>query len=178
MGADEPARVRIEDLTAEAIAAFLLPPSDFDAPSADPSKERKEKLRETMLRFHPDKFEGRVMKRVREKDRERVKEAVEKAKAGAKREADEGRVPLDEADKGRRGRERMTETKRMTRMGNSRMGTPRSSQPPPKKRGADNTSEKLQLSARKKKRTYPASSRHGMDHGLVWPCLFLDPLFT
>ena len=76
LGADEPARVRIEDLTAEAIAAFLLPPSDRDAPSADPSKERKEKLRETMLRFHPDKFEGRVMKRVREKDRERVKEAV------------------------------------------------------------------------------------------------------
>ena len=76
LGADEPARVRIEDLTAEAIAAFLLPPSDFDAPSADPSKERKEKLRETMLRFHPDKFEGRVMKRVREKDRKQVKEAV------------------------------------------------------------------------------------------------------
>ncbi|KAI0705301.1 hypothetical protein C8T65DRAFT_708968 [Cerioporus squamosus] len=73
---DKPARVRIEDLTAEAISAFLLPPSEHDAPTADFSKERKEKLRETMLRFHPDKFEGRIMKRVREKDRERVKEAV------------------------------------------------------------------------------------------------------
>ncbi|RPD58142.1 hypothetical protein L226DRAFT_554139 [Lentinus tigrinus ALCF2SS1-7] len=73
---DDTARVRIEDLTVEAISLFLIPPSEHGTPSADPSKERKEKLRETMLRFHPDKFEGRIMKRVREKDRERVKEAV------------------------------------------------------------------------------------------------------
>ncbi|RDX47454.1 hypothetical protein OH76DRAFT_1456727 [Lentinus brumalis] len=73
---EQHARVRIEDLTAEAISSFLLPAFEHDAPSADPSKERKEKLRETMLRFHPDKFEGRIMKRVREKDRERVQEAV------------------------------------------------------------------------------------------------------
>ena len=73
---DQPTRISVEDLTAQAISSFLLPPSEHDVPSADPSKERKEKLRETMLRFHPDKFEGRIMKRVREKDKERVKEAV------------------------------------------------------------------------------------------------------
>ena len=39
-------------------------------------KDRREKLRETMLRFHPDKFEGRIMGRVCDSDRELVKEAV------------------------------------------------------------------------------------------------------
>lgn len=29
-----------------------------------------------MLRFHPDKFEGRVMRRVKESDKDKVREAV------------------------------------------------------------------------------------------------------
>ncbi|KAH9915481.1 uncharacterized protein B0H18DRAFT_1124872 [Fomitopsis serialis] len=37
---------------------------------------RKDKLRETMLRFHPDKFEGRILKLVAEDERETVMEAV------------------------------------------------------------------------------------------------------
>ncbi|KAI0937840.1 hypothetical protein AcW1_003891 [Taiwanofungus camphoratus] len=68
----------IEDLTLQAISAFLLPADcdDVESGAEAAKKERKEKLRETMLRFHPDKFEGRVLKRVRESDRESVKEAV------------------------------------------------------------------------------------------------------
>jgi hypothetical protein len=77
----------VEDLTEAAISAFLLPvvvspPGtglDTQAPESYDTalkKERKERLREAMLRFHPDKFEGRVLRRVRECDREKVKEAV------------------------------------------------------------------------------------------------------
>ncbi|KAI0628395.1 hypothetical protein C8Q77DRAFT_1162138 [Trametes polyzona] len=75
---DERTVVVLEDLTAEAIAAFLLPPSERPVPedAEAAKKERKEKLRETMLRFHPDKFEGRVMRLVRDSDKELVKEAV------------------------------------------------------------------------------------------------------
>ncbi|KAI0359271.1 hypothetical protein OH77DRAFT_1015004 [Trametes cingulata] len=75
---DERPVVTLEDLTAEAISAFLLPPSD-DADLEDrdaAKKDRKEKLRETMLRFHPDKFEGRIMRLVRDSEKELVKEAV------------------------------------------------------------------------------------------------------
>ncbi|PPQ75185.1 hypothetical protein CVT26_008793, partial [Gymnopilus dilepis] len=39
-------------------------------------KERKDRLREAFLRFHPDKFEGRFMRRFREEERERVREAI------------------------------------------------------------------------------------------------------
>jgi hypothetical protein len=56
------------DMTSQAISCFLLP---------DPKpKLVRATLRETLLRFHPDKFEGRVMGRVREKERVRVREAV------------------------------------------------------------------------------------------------------
>lgn len=70
--------LHIGDITAEAISSFLLPPSERDGEldGDAPKKDRREKLRETMLRFHPDKFEGRIMKRVRDSDRELVKEAV------------------------------------------------------------------------------------------------------
>ncbi|OSC98787.1 hypothetical protein PYCCODRAFT_1417115 [Trametes coccinea BRFM310] len=75
----ERAAVSIEDLTLEAISAFLLPPVQ-DAGRVEnvetAKKDRKEKLRETMLRFHPDKFEGRIMRLVRDEDKELVKEAV------------------------------------------------------------------------------------------------------
>ncbi len=61
----------VEDLTLEAISAFLLPYTAQDA-----EKGRKEVLRETFLRFHPDKFEGRFMKRVHENEQESVREGI------------------------------------------------------------------------------------------------------
>ena len=59
--------ITIEELTVEAITAFLLPAGE---------EKKKEKLRESFLRFHPDKFEGRFMKFVKESDKEKVKEAI------------------------------------------------------------------------------------------------------
>ncbi|KAJ7496909.1 hypothetical protein FB451DRAFT_1119953 [Mycena latifolia] len=75
--AGPPHTVSLDDLTVDAIAAFLVP-SATSGPSthADDKKHRKDKLRETILRFHPDKFEGRLLKRVRESDQPRVTEAV------------------------------------------------------------------------------------------------------
>lgn len=73
-----PPAVSLEDLTLDAISAFLVPSSTSD-PSASGEREkkhRKDKLRETFLRFHPDKFEGRLMNRVRESDQEHVREAI------------------------------------------------------------------------------------------------------
>ena len=62
-------------ITADAIAQFLVV-----GPAAlgegDARKARKDKLKETMLRFHPDKFEGRVMPRVQSDEREIVREVV------------------------------------------------------------------------------------------------------
>ncbi|KAJ6589869.1 hypothetical protein DFH09DRAFT_1259651 [Mycena vulgaris] len=68
--------VSLEDLTVDAIAAFLVPSAN-SGPSTDKDKKyRKDKLRETFLRFHPDKFEGRLLKRVRESDQQDVREAI------------------------------------------------------------------------------------------------------
>ena len=66
------------EMTADAIASFLLPVAAAisDAERALKKKERKDKLRETFLRFHPDKFEGRFMKRIKEEEREKVREAI------------------------------------------------------------------------------------------------------
>ncbi|KAL4259787.1 NF-kappa-B inhibitor-like protein 1 [Pleurotus pulmonarius] len=71
----------LDDFTSDAISRFVLTSSTSTGPSPasdteQDKKERREKLREAMLRFHPDKFEGRVMSRVREGDKERVREAV------------------------------------------------------------------------------------------------------
>jgi hypothetical protein len=74
-----PISVSLDDLTAEHITNFLL---SFFGESPDSSdsetwkKARKDKLRETFLRFHPDKFEGRLMKFVQEKERQQVKEGL------------------------------------------------------------------------------------------------------
>jgi hypothetical protein len=63
--------ITVDELTTEAITAFLLPTvKEFD------KEKRKEKLRESFLRFHPDKFEGRIMRYVKEDDREKVKDAI------------------------------------------------------------------------------------------------------
>ena len=71
-----------DSLTLDAVSAFLLPEGRIIGSAAAVGntikKERKDKLRETMLRFHPDKFEGRVMRKVREADKERVRECVGK----------------------------------------------------------------------------------------------------
>ena len=70
-GVSQRSTITVDELTAEAITAFLLPAGEgFD------KEKRKEKLRESFLRFHPDKFEGRFMRFVREGDREKVKEAI------------------------------------------------------------------------------------------------------
>lgn len=70
----------IEDFTSEAISAFLLydgrPSRSSSAETDALKKERRDKLREAMLRFHPDKFEGRIMHRVRASDKELVRDAV------------------------------------------------------------------------------------------------------
>ena len=77
-----------EHFTAQAISAFLIPVATNYGLAQDAGvslatsdrekkeKEKKEKLREAMLRYHPDKFEGRIMRKVIEKDTDRVREAV------------------------------------------------------------------------------------------------------
>lgn len=67
-----------ESFTAESVLTFLIP-TTTNVPPIDQeaaAKFRKERLRETLLRFHPDKFEGRTLQRVRERDRERVREVA------------------------------------------------------------------------------------------------------
>ncbi|KIK09244.1 hypothetical protein K443DRAFT_451405 [Laccaria amethystina LaAM-08-1] len=65
----------VDDLTAEAISAFLLD-SISGRPAEERKKERREKLREAFLRFHPDKFEGRFMRGVTREDEEKVRQAI------------------------------------------------------------------------------------------------------
>ncbi|KAF9243160.1 hypothetical protein BU15DRAFT_86553 [Melanogaster broomeanus] len=70
----------VEEITADAVSTFLLPDVGNLVSTASKSDEIKrrdrDRLRETMLRFHPDKFEGRLMQRVLADDRDRVKEAA------------------------------------------------------------------------------------------------------
>jgi hypothetical protein len=68
-------RLETKDFNKDAISGFIF---DYDQTGGKEGekKERKEKLRQTLLRFHPDKFEGRLMQRVRIDDKERVREAV------------------------------------------------------------------------------------------------------
>lgn len=65
-------RLDVSQVTPETISAFLFPSSSDDGMG----RTRKEVLREEMLRFHPDKFEGRVMRRVRPEDRDAVREGA------------------------------------------------------------------------------------------------------
>ncbi|KAI0062449.1 hypothetical protein BV25DRAFT_1825443 [Artomyces pyxidatus] len=60
--------------TVDAISAFLFPESSGSGDEL--ARKRKDRLRETMLRFHPDKFEGRVMRHIREEHQEAVREGV------------------------------------------------------------------------------------------------------
>ena len=70
-----PSSLSVDDLTIDAVSTFLLPSSDDQDPDAL-RKDRRERLRDAMLRFHPDKFEGRVMPRVRADEQDVVREAV------------------------------------------------------------------------------------------------------
>lgn len=70
----------ISQLTAEAISAFLfIPEKEFEEQGLDDAgraKLRKEELRVTMLRFHPDKFEGRIIPRVKLCERAAVRDGT------------------------------------------------------------------------------------------------------
>jgi len=59
----------LEDFTYAAIDRFLL------HPAREPSKARRDKLRDAILRYHPDKF-SRYLHRIVEEDRARVHEGV------------------------------------------------------------------------------------------------------
>lgn len=63
-------RISVNDLTANAITQFLL------HPLRDPSKSRKEKLREAILHYHPDKFQ-RFLHRITDSDRARVLHGID-----------------------------------------------------------------------------------------------------
>ncbi|KAI9455647.1 hypothetical protein F5148DRAFT_984692 [Russula earlei] len=63
-------------LTAEAISGFLFLLKEEGLDDAGRARLRKEELRGTMLRFHPDKFEGRVIPRVKEEERAAVREGA------------------------------------------------------------------------------------------------------
>lgn len=68
--ADMAPDVQLEDITTQNVAHFLLHPHRM------PEKSRKEKLRDAVLRYHPDKFEGRILPRIVSEDRARVQEGV------------------------------------------------------------------------------------------------------
>jgi hypothetical protein len=69
----------LDDLTHSAISSFLLPDPPITTLTPLQLKTRKDLLRAQILRFHPDKFEGRLMGRVEAGDeRDRVREGVGK----------------------------------------------------------------------------------------------------
>ena len=65
----------ISQITAEAVSSFLFVPGD-EGHEAGRGKARKEELRGTILRFHPDKFEGRVIPRVKDEERAAVRDGA------------------------------------------------------------------------------------------------------
>lgn len=73
-----------DDLTPDAIAAFLLADSRSGSGSAAGEKPKKQRLKEALLLWHPDRFEGRWLPLIRadgpgetdDSERERVRAAV------------------------------------------------------------------------------------------------------
>ena len=61
----------LDDLTIDSISEFL-----FSSTTKPPETWKIKSIRETLLRFHPDKFEGRVISRVSGADRTKVQEGV------------------------------------------------------------------------------------------------------
>jgi hypothetical protein len=66
----------ISHITADAVSAFLFFPGEEGLDEAKRARTRKEELRGTMLRFHPDKFEGRVIPQVKDEERAAVREGA------------------------------------------------------------------------------------------------------
>lgn len=67
----------ISRLTSEGISAFLFPVClEVEEPDGGKARTRREELRGTMLRFHPDKFEGRILPRVKKEERDAVREGA------------------------------------------------------------------------------------------------------
>ena len=66
-------RFSLDDLTIDAISEFL-----FWYPAKEPveATQKIKTIRETLLRFHPDKFESRIMSRVSESERTKVQEGM------------------------------------------------------------------------------------------------------
>ena len=62
----------LDDLTIDSISEFLF----RSAKESTESTQKIKTIRETLLRFHPDKFEGRIMSRVSEGDKARVQEGI------------------------------------------------------------------------------------------------------
>jgi hypothetical protein len=62
----------LDDLTIDSISEFLF----RSAKEPTESTQKIKTIRETLLRFHPDKFEGRVMSRVSEGERAKVQEGI------------------------------------------------------------------------------------------------------
>ncbi|KZT43217.1 hypothetical protein SISSUDRAFT_1040673 [Sistotremastrum suecicum HHB10207 ss-3] len=64
-------------LASDAISSFIFDSmSHQDTDDSEGPKPLKDLLRPHLLRFHPDKFEGRIMPLVRESDRELVREGI------------------------------------------------------------------------------------------------------
>jgi hypothetical protein len=59
-----------EDITSNEIKNFIL------SPLHSANRLPKQRLRDQLLRYHPDRFESRLLRRVRESDQAAVKEAV------------------------------------------------------------------------------------------------------
>lgn len=70
--ASDDQRFSLGDLTIDSISEFLFRPAKEPL---EPTQKIKT-IRETLLRFHPDKFEGRVMSRVSEAERAKVQEGI------------------------------------------------------------------------------------------------------
>ena len=66
----------ISQITAEAVSSFLFLSGDEEHDEAERGRVRKEELRGTILKFHPDKFEGRVIRRVKDAERAAVREGA------------------------------------------------------------------------------------------------------
>jgi hypothetical protein len=62
----------LDDLTIDSISEFLF----RSAKETTESTQKIKTIRETLLRFHPDKFEGRIMSRVSDVEKAKVQEGV------------------------------------------------------------------------------------------------------
>jgi hypothetical protein len=61
-----------EDLTADAIAAYVL----SAAVPTESGKSDKDRIKEQIKRWHPDRFETQLLPKVNEEEREKVKEGA------------------------------------------------------------------------------------------------------